>query len=141
MPLVRALPLTLPVDSTRFKVQDVVPQGNWFPAEHGIVTDDPRATIAVNLDGKTLRLISALHPQARDACKIHVTLNDKAIPQNLCGSNLKLDDKGHSSVEINRSSGIYELISSNTALKGIVKLHFVSVIENPIVFYELRSAS
>lgn len=130
-----------PVDMARTTLKDIVKDGNWVGFEGTIVTDDPKATIDTYFEGKQLRLISTLHPQARDASKLHVTMNDKPVPQNICGNNLKIDDKGHTVVEINRNNGVYELISSATPIKGKIRIHFVSVIENPVVFYELRSAS
>jgi hypothetical protein len=143
LPLPRIAPheWTAPIDHTRYQLKDTVQDGSWFPVEGGgIVTDDPKATVSFVVNAKTLRLISVLHPQARDACKIHVTLDDKAVPTNLCGSNLKPDDKGHTLVEINRFQGNYELLNSNAAVKGMIKLHFVSVIENPVIFYEMRAS-
>ncbi|MBS1959017.1 MAG: hypothetical protein JST80_06055 [Bdellovibrionales bacterium] len=130
-----------PVDSNRTTLKDVVKGGSWIGFEDTIVTDDPKATIDTYFDGKQLRLISTLHPQARDTSRLQVTMNDKPVPHNLCGSNLKIDDKGNTVVEINRNSGVYELISSPNAIKGKIKIHFVSVIENPVVFYELRTAA
>jgi hypothetical protein len=111
-----------------------------MPFEGSIVTDDGHAVVTAHFEGRHLRLIATLHPQARDTSRLHVTLNDKPVPQNLCGQNLKLDDKGHAVIEINRNSGTYEIIHSTTPVKGMIKIHFVSVIENPVVFYEMRSA-
>lgn len=141
LPKISPLAWSAPLDMFRYRLQDTVQEGSWFPIDGGVVTDDAKAIVSFQTHSKTLRLISVLHPQARDACKIQVTLDDKAVPANLCGPHLKPDDKGHTSVEINRFQGTYELLQASAPVKGMIKLHFVSVIENPIIFYELRASA
>ena len=141
LPIVAPYIASGPVDTTRTVIANIQREGNWGAAEGAIFTEDPKAVLIAHFEGKSLRMIATLHPQARDACKLHVTLNDKPIPQNICGIHLKHDDKGNSVVEVNRNSGVYELIHTPTSMKGVIKIHFISVIENPAIFYELRAAN
>jgi len=140
LPLLYEYEIDAPCDTRTFRINDVTRAGQWIDGQNSLVTDDPHATLTFGFEGKCLRLIATLHPQARENARIHVTFDDQPVHLSIQGAQLHPNDKGQSIVEINRNTGIYEIIQSNEPIRGIVRIHFHLVIETPVIFYELRQA-
>ncbi len=126
------------MDRKVIKADGVIQGGVWTQANQSLLSDNSQAALSFEFEGKYLRLISLTHPQAREDCKVLVTLNDQPIPVPSHGAHLHKADKGQSQMEINRATGIYELISSESVMKGKIKMTFTNAVENPVIFYELR---
>ncbi len=138
------LPLILPyvfkgiTDSGSFIPAEITRAGRWLDSKTSLTTDDQQATLSAQINSNCVRLVCLLHALARKTCRVHVTLNGEPLPKPLHGENVRMDEKGNCLVEVDRLNGMYEIISAPDAIKGELKFHFVSVIENPIIFYELR---
>lgn len=140
LPLLYRYDITAPVDTRQIKASEMTQTGNWIDGRTSLITDDPHATLSFGFEGKSLRLIATLHPQARENAKIFITLDGQPIPHSLHGPMIHENDKGQTVLEINRNTGIYEILNSTQPMRGILKFHFHMVIETPVIFYELRQA-
>jgi hypothetical protein len=140
LPLLYRYDITAPIDQRQVKASEMTQTGNWIDGRTSLITDDPHAVLSFGFEGKSLRLIATLHPQARENAKIYITLDDQPLNHTLHSPLIHENDKGQSVLEINRNTGIYEILHSNQPIRGIVKFHFHLVIETPVIFYELRQA-
>ena len=109
-------------------------------ANQALVTDDSKAALSFPFEGKKLRLICVSHPQARENTRATISLNDQALPNPHHGEHVHMNDKGLAVMEINKTSGMYELIDAEMTLRGPVQINFLNAVENPLILYEFRSA-
>ncbi len=114
--------------------------GYWVQANSSLVTDDSHAALSFPFEGKHLRLLGVTHPQARETTRIQIFLNGEALPAIRHGENVHFNDKGLTIMDINKNTGIYELVRSDEVLKGTIQIKFMNAHENPVILYELRSA-
>ena len=138
LPLLYPYTITVPVDLKSILPEEMTRSGYWVDSKTSLVTDDPNSTLSCTFEGKALRMITTLHPSARENCRIHVTLDGGPIRSQVKGEDIGAEEKGMSTMEIDRNSGIFEIIKSTDTVRGIIKFHFTSVIENPVIFYEMR---
>ena len=87
-----------------------------------------------------MRLIAASHPLSRESSIINVFLDGAPLLSSLHGTPLRMNDKGFAVMEIAHHTGVYELINSDTAIKGTILIKFMNAVENPVIIYELRTA-
>lgn len=140
LPLLYQYEISAPVDVRAVKPSELTRDGQWIDGRTSLVTDDPHATLTFGFEGKNLRFISTLHAQARENAKIQITFDGGPVPRALLGSGVHANEKGQTILEITRNTGIFEVIQSDAPVRGIVRFHFFSVIETPVIFYELRVA-
>jgi hypothetical protein len=140
LPLLYSYEIDAPIDTRLIHAEEVTQNGQWAVTRSSLATDDPHAFLTTGFEGKSLRLVATLHPNARENAKIHITFDGAALPQNLLSPMVHTNDKGQSILEINRNTGVYEILHSKHAIRGVLKLHFHGVMETPIIFYELRQA-
>ena len=48
--------------------------------------------------------------------------------------------RGNTFLDVNRTTGNFDVIESEQEREGTIKIFFSNVLENPIIFYEIRSA-
>lgn len=128
-----------PTDKKFIPPESLTQMGRWVPANRSLVTEDTQAALSFPFEGKYLRLIGATHPQAREGSRIQVSLNNEPLPIPVHGEHVHMNEKGVSIMDINRTTGIYELIASEDVLKGTIQLKFLNALENPAIIYELRA--
>jgi len=126
------------VDLKKTQANELSTGGYWTQLGNQIATDDPNAKLSFSFQGTGLRFIALAHHQAREHIKAIVMIDDNPIPKNAYGSQLHPGDKGHAIVEINRYTGIYELIRSENTISGTITLKFLNTLENPVIVYGLR---
>jgi hypothetical protein len=119
---------------------DLIQSGYWAAIDGSITTEDPNAKLSFPFQGNRLRIIAITLPQARDAARALVTIDDNPVPRNAYGAQLHPADRNQSIFEVNRHTGIYEIISSENTIQGTVTLRFLNTLENPVVIYGLRIA-
>jgi hypothetical protein len=129
-----------PIDLSRALASETNLTGFWSNAESGLASDDPTAKISFPISGTHVRLIAVTHPQARENTKLQIFLDDLPVPASLHGAQVHPGDRNQSVLEINKFSGIYELIKSDRKLNGTITLKFLNTLENPVVLYGLRIA-
>lgn len=127
-----------PIDLLNVLASETSLSGFWTNAESGFASDDPNAKISFPFSGNHIRLIAVTHPQARENTKLQIFLDDLPVPASLHGAQVHPGDRGQSVLEINKFSGIYELIKSDRKLSGTITLKFLNTLENPVVLYGLR---
>jgi hypothetical protein len=132
--------LKKPIDLRSLPAQDLLLVGNWMQANDSVVTEDSGAGLSFNFEGSHLRIVAITHPNARETARLTVSFNDEPLPSAHYGANTRLGDKGTAVSEINRTSGLYELVSSSLKLKGKITLRFMNAVENPIILYGFRTA-
>jgi hypothetical protein len=113
--------------------------GEWMESSASVATNDPQALLMYPFEGNSLRLVASLHPNAHENCRVTVTLDQHPIPHAALGDHVKPDDKGNTVVEINRFSGNYEIVKSDSVLRGILRFTSSQFFENAVIFYEFRS--
>ena len=128
------------IDRKMILPETLAQTGHWVQANRSLVTDDSQAALSFEFEGKHLRLLCTTHPQARENSRIQVLFNQEPLAIARHGEHVHLNDKGLSVMDINKNTGIYELISSEEALKGTVQIKFLNAHENPVILYELRTA-
>jgi len=114
--------------------------GEWNGNKNFLTTEKNGSVIAFPFKGKSLRLVAMAHPNARDSIKVSITFNEKSIPIALQNSLIQQEDLGITLFEINKTSGIYDLIHSEAELTGIIKLTFLNAFDNGAVFYGFKTA-
>jgi hypothetical protein len=129
-----------PVDHRALSARDLLLAGNWMQANDSVVTEDSTAGLSFNFEGSHLRIVAITHPNARETARLTVSFNDEPLPSAHYGANTRLGDKGTAISEINRTSGLYELVSSSLTLKGKITLRFMNAVENPVILYGIRTA-
>lgn len=129
-----------PVDRKYIKATETIQNGRWGQANDSIASDDSNAYLTIPFEGQRLRMIASSHPQARDITRVSITFNDEPLQQSHFGANVHTGDKGTIVAEVNRTQGIYELINSETVIKGNVKIKLLNALENPILIYEFRTS-
>lgn len=126
-------------DVVKLAPQEVTKNGRWVgPTNFALETEDPSAQIIIPFDGRTLRVLASLHTQARDDSKVYITLDDRPLAQSLLGKHTSTDSQGTSLFEIDRTTGAFDVLSSEEPVQGIIKLEFKNAAVNPICFYGLR---
>ena len=120
--------------------EDVILEGNWANAGKAWATEDVKAVLTIPFEGKSLRWVAVLHPEARENCRLMVTFNGQPVNQTMSGAHVKYDEKGNSLIEVTRNTGNYELIESQTEIRGILKIQMINAMESPVIFYEARAA-
>jgi len=129
-----------PIDHQSILAKDLSVTGQWLEGRGSVMTEDLQATATLPFKGKSFRLILDLHPQARENAKLVVTFNDQPLSTLFIGKNVKLDEKGNTFIDVNRTTGAFDIIESEQEREGSIKIFFSNVLENPIIFYEIRSA-
>ncbi|NDG84567.1 MAG: hypothetical protein EBX52_05950 [Proteobacteria bacterium] len=132
--------LKKPLDRRTIPARELVLSGNWIQANDSVVSEDSTAGFSFNFEGSHLRIVAITHPNARETARFTIQFNDEPLPSAHYGVNTRLGDKGSALSEINRTTGLYELISSNLLLKGKVTIRFMNAVENPVILYGLRTA-
>lgn len=137
-----AAPGLLPEKSSKGQ-QSVGPDGvstfgEWNGTNTLLVTEKNGSIISVPFKGKNLRLIAMAHPNSRDNIKIGITLNEKHISNAAQTSLIHEDNNGDTFFEINKTTGIYDLVQSDTELTGVIKLTFLNAYDNGAVFYAFK---
>ncbi len=123
----------------KFILADQISQtGHWISSPGFIATDDSQAAVSFEFEGSGVRLIATTHPKARENTKVQITLNDQPISAGVFGDQVHVNDKGQAVMEINRHTGVYEIIESDQVLKGTLKIKFMNAMENPVIFHEFR---
>jgi len=107
--------------------------GNWMSTPESVVTEDSNAQLSFYFEGSYLRLVASPHPNSREPTRFVITLNQEPIPSVHYGSNTRLGEKGSSISEVSKSHGVFELIHSNTPLRGDVRIKFFNAVENPVI--------
>jgi len=124
--------------------QTVTPEGvstfgEWNGSKNLLITEKNGSIIAVPFKGKRLRLIAMAHPNARDSIKVSIMFNEKPL-SNALQNSLIHDFSGMTTFDINKVTGIYDLIESENEITGIIKLTFLNAFESGAVFYEFKIA-
>ena len=132
--------ITKTVDQQTVVANDIGHAGYWTNSGNSITSDDPNAKLTIPFSGKHLRLIAIGHPQARESTKAQVFLDEIPLPAILRGAQVHAGDRGHSVFEINKHTGIYEIVRADALIKGTISVKFLNTLENPVVIYELRIA-
>lgn len=140
LPNVQKITPELTTDLKIIPPDALIQTGYWVPANRSLVTDDSHAALSFPFEGKKLRLMAVTHPQARESSRIQISFNHEPVPVSKHGAQVHLNDKGVAVMDINRASGIYELINSDEVLKGTIEMKFLNALENAVVIYELRTA-
>ena len=135
-----AHPPKKPLDKRSIPARELLLAGNWMQGNDSIVTEDSTAGLSFNFEGSHLRIVAITHPNARETARLTVSFNDEPLPSAHYGANTRLGDKGTAISEINRTSGLYELVSSSLTLKGKITLRFMNAVENPVILYGIRTA-
>lgn len=130
----------LPMEQKIISPEGVSTFGEWNGNKNLLTTEKNGSIIAFPFRGKFLRLIAMAHPNSRDAIKVSIAFNEKSLPIALQNSLIHQEELGVTTFEINKSSGIYDLIQSETELAGVVKLTFLNAFDNGAVFYGFRTA-
>ena len=140
LPLLYQYQISAPVDQKMLRPEDVILEGNWANAGKAWATEDVKAVLTIPFEGKSLRWVAVLHPEARENCRLMVTFNGQPVNQTMSGAHVKYDEKGNSLIEVTRNTGNYELIESQTEIRGILKIQMINAMESPVIFYEARAA-
>jgi hypothetical protein len=135
---VETKPLTLPTDRESKSYSDFMLEGYWTRAGDAITTEDANAKISFPFQGTYLRLIAITHPKAREGAKAQIFLNDTPLAQKLYGTHVHPGDRGQSILEVNKHTGVYEIIRSDEMIQGTISIKFLNTLENPVVVYGLR---
>ena len=132
------------------KQQSVTPEnvstfGEWSGSSTMIMTEKNGSILSIPFKGKKLRLLAMAHPNSRDPVKVSITFNEKSVTGAYKGSIIHEDmtgaTAGQTIFELNKTTGIYDLINSENELTGVMKLTFLNTYDNPAIFYEFRIAS
>ena len=140
LPLIHEYKISGLIDKKTFYPKDVTLGGQWLEGQGTFMTDDIRATLTFNFTGKSFRFICSLHTQARDNSRIVIKFNQSSISERFCGKNIKLDEKKNTVIEINTSTGIYEVFKSDDEMSGVFEFIFKNAFESPIIFHEIKVA-
>ena len=140
LPKVRQTSLKLPLDHAKISSEQTVQTGHWVKSSESLASDDSQAALSFEFEGKSIRLIATTHPKARENTRALILFNDQPLPLIAFGDELHANDKGQAVMEVNRNTGIYEIVQSDTTLKGTLKIKFINAPENPVIFYEVRIA-
>ena len=142
LPLLETGPAALkkPLDRRAFPARELVLNGNWVQANDSVVSEDSTAGFSFNFEGSHLRLVAITHPNARETARFTIQFNDEPLPAAHYGINTRLGDKGTAVSEINRATGLYEIVASGLLLKGKITIRFMNAVENPVILYGLRTA-
>ena len=130
--------LLLPIDHSTKLPNEITQSGYWTVAADSIASDDPNAKLTVPFSGTHLRLVAISHPNARENTKAQVFLDDVPLIASLHGSQVHPGDRGQSVFEVNKYTGIYEIVRSDRKIQGVITIKFTNALENPVVVYELR---
>jgi len=130
----------VPADQEAILSDRVSTFGEWNGTKALLMTEQNGAILSLPFKGRFFRMIAMAHPNARESIRVSITLNEKPLPITTPGSLLHEDAKGASVFELNKITGIYDLVHSDHELSGIIKLHFSNAYENGVVFYEFRAA-
>jgi hypothetical protein len=131
---------TVPLEQKTITPEGVSTFGEWNGSKDLLVTEKNGAIISVPFRGRFLRLVGMAHPQARDAIKVSITFNEKMLMKAVQTPIIHDDNTGNAMIELNKSSGVYDLIQSETEIIGVVKLTFLNAYDNGAVFYEFKIA-
>jgi hypothetical protein len=129
-----------PRDRKIISTSEFIQGGNWIQAAGSIMTEDSTGTLQFNFQGNQLRMIATLHPQARANCRFQVLLNNEPIKPQMYGKNVHQGDKGSAVSEVNKASGVFELVDSDNEVKGMITIKFQNALENPVIIYSFKSA-
>jgi hypothetical protein len=133
-------PASKPLDRKSIPARELSLAGKWIPAGESMATEDSAAGLSFDFEGSHLRIIAVTHPDARENARFTIHFNDEPLPQPHYGSNTRLGDKGSAIAEINRGSGICEIVGSSLVLKGKITIRFLNAVENPVILYGVRTA-
>ncbi len=142
LPLAEAgiIEVTKSIDRKSIPARELLLAGKWIPAGDSMATEDSAAGMSFDFEGSHLRIIAVTHPDARDNARFTIHFNDEPLPQPHYGANTRLGDKGSAIAEINRGSGICEVVGSSLVLKGKITIRFLNAVENPVILYGVRTA-
>ncbi len=129
-----------PQDKRILPARELILDGNWVQASDSVMSEDSNASLSFHFEGSHLRLVAVTHPNARENARFTVSFNDEPLPSAHYGPGTRLGDKGNAISEINRVSGITEIVRSSLELKGTIKLKFLNAVENPVIIYGFRTA-
>jgi hypothetical protein len=140
LPLLEVEPtkLVLPIDHATQTATQLGPSGYWTNAENSIASDDPSAKLTIPFSGTHLRLVAITHPNARENTKAQIFLDDVPLASNIHGAQVHPGDRGQSVFEVNKHTGIYELVKSERKIQGVISVKFLNALENPVIIYEAR---
>jgi hypothetical protein len=142
LPLLEVIPTKVdkPVDQKTISAKEMIRTGYWTEIGSSIASDDPNAKISIPFSGTHLRVIATTNAQSRENTRAQIFLDEIPLPASLRGSQVHAADHGHTVLEINKYTGIYEIIKSHEAITGTISLKFLNTLENPVILYELRFA-
>jgi hypothetical protein len=135
---VEPIQVSLPIDTDRKLCTEIAQSGYWSAAGNAIASDDTNAKLSIPFSGTHLRLIAITHPQARENTKALIFLDDVPLNASVHGGNVHPGDRNQSVFEINKYSGVYELVKSDRKISGTITIKFLNAHENPVMIYELR---
>ncbi len=130
----------VPMSQTTHSANQVTSSGAWTGSDSMIYSEDNNTSISIPFKGKSLRMIAMAHPNALEAVKARITFNDKPVYKDVQGPLIHEDNTGSTTLDINKTTGIYDLILSEQELTGIIKLTFLNVYDVGVIFYEFKSS-
>ncbi len=129
-----------PMQQSTFVAKQVTTSGKWSGNEDMIFSEDNNSSISISFKGKVLRMVAMAHPNALEPVRTKIMFNDKPIYKDLQGPLIHEDNTGSTTLEINKTTGIYDLILSDHEISGIFKITFPNLYDVGVVFYEFKTS-
>jgi hypothetical protein len=114
--------------------------GEWNGSKTMLYAEENNVEVSFGFKGKKLRLVAMTNPDARETVRVSISFNDKPLPFPMRTELIREDSKGLALFEIDKTQGIYDIVFTETTMTGVIKLKFLNVFDNGVVFYEFRIA-
>ncbi len=139
IPLPRIAPMEIPTaHAVEMRPLREGLSGPWVPHLGGALSSGPGCKINVSIEGTGALLILDLDKAEQAGGRILVRWNGENVPERESGAQLKFGLQAQTLVEINHSSGVYEILkSSDEPLSGNLELEVIEPTDFPVLYFGL----
>lgn len=137
------LPRIAPMEIPPARAVDIRPlreglSGPWIPHLGGALSSGPGCKVNVSIEGTGALLILDLDKAEQAGGRILVRWNGENVPEKESGAQLKFGLQAQTLVEINHSTGVYEILkSTGEPLSGILELEVIEPTDFPVLYFGL----
>ena len=131
----------VPIEQQSFTPETVTTFGEWSGTNDLLITQKNGSILSIPFRGKHLRFVGMAHPDSREPIKALITFNEKPLNSSVQTGIIHEDSTGATTIEINKITGVYDLIQSENEIAGVLKISFINAYDNGLIFYGFKVAS
>jgi hypothetical protein len=110
--------------------------GAWVAHLGGALSSGPGCKVSFPIDGFGVRLIIDLDKPEQSGGRVLVRWNGENVPEEYSGADIKFGLKTQTLVEIDHSTGVYEVLKSTQgSIQGTLELEVIEPTDFPVVYF------